>query len=148
MGAVVIAALDDMKSSADGPLYAPVAVPAGFPSPAQDYFSGRVDLNKHLIKDITCTFLIRVSGHSMEGAGISDGDEILVDRSLTPANGDIVVAVIDGEMTIKRLRLEHGRVRLAAESADYPDIVIPEMSELSIWGVVTLCLHHVYRRRQ
>jgi len=143
MGADVIAALDLDLSLLDGPLYAPVAVAAGFPSPAQDYFSGRIDLNAHLIKDITCTFLVRVSGHSMDGAGIADGDELVVDRSLTPVDGNVVVAVLDGELTIKRLRLEHGRVRLVAENPDYPDIVIPELAELSIWGVVTRCLHHV-----
>lgn len=143
MSAVVLAALDLDVSDLQGPLYSSIAVPAGFPSPAQDYFTGRIDLNKHLIRDITCTFLVRVSGHSMDGAGIADGDELVVDRSLTPADGNVVVAVIDGELTIKRLRLEHGRVRLAAENPDYPDIVVPELSEVTVWGVVTRCLHHV-----
>jgi DNA polymerase V len=96
-----------------------------------------------MIKDITSTFLVRVSGHSMEGAGISDGDELVVDRSLTPVDGNVVVAVIDGEMTIKRLRLDHGRVRLAAENPGYPDVVVPELGELSIWGVATRCLHRL-----
>ncbi|MCU1531767.1 MAG: peptidase and domain protein [Arthrobacter sp.] len=126
-----------------GVAIAPVAVPAGFPSPSQDYFSGRVDLNAHLIKDVTCTFLVRVSGYSMEGAGISDGDELVVDRSLIPVDGNVVVAIIDGELTIKRLRIERGRVRLAAENPGYPDVLVPELGELSIWGVVTRCLHHV-----
>jgi DNA polymerase V len=143
VGGVIVSALDLDLPDLQGPLYSPVAVPAGFPSPAQDYFNGRIDLNKHLIKDITSTFLVRVSGHSMDGAGISDGDELVVDRSLTPADGNVVVAIIDGELTIKRLRLEHGRVRLAAENPDYEDVLIPEMSELTIWGVVTRCLHHV-----
>jgi DNA polymerase V len=145
MGADVIAVLEydpDLAGPA-GPLTAAAAVPAGFPSPAQDYFDGRIDLNKHLIRDITCTFLVRVSGHSMDGAGISDGDELVVDRSLTPADGNVVVAVLDGELTIKRLRLERGTVRLAAENPDYPDVVIPELGDLTIWGVVTRCLHHV-----
>lgn len=139
----MVSVLDVTESTQDGPLYCPVAVPAGFPSPAQDYFSGRIDLNKHLIQDITCTFLVRVSGHSMSGAGISDGDELVVDRSLTPVDGNVVVAIVDGELTVKRLRLEQGRVRLASENPDYPDVVVPELSELSIWGVVTRCLHHV-----
>jgi DNA polymerase V len=145
MGADVIAVLEydlDRQRTA-GPLIAAAAVPAGFPSPAQDYFDGRIDLNKHLIKDITSTFLVRVSGHSMDGAGICDGDELVVDRSLTPGDGNVVIAVLDGELTVKRLRLERGRVRLAAENADYPDIVIPELGDLTIWGVVTRCLHHV-----
>lgn len=143
MSAVVLAALDVRTSDLPGPLYCPVAVPAGFPSPAQDYFTGRIDLNKHLINDITSTFLVRVSGHSMDGAGIYDGDELVVDRSLTPADGNVVVAIIDGELTIKRLRLEHGRVRLAAENPAYPDVVVPELAELSVWGVVTRCLHRL-----
>ncbi|MGY4541229.1 DNA polymerase V [Arthrobacter sp. UYNi723] len=142
MSAVVLATLDVWSSDQLGPLYCSVAVPAGFPS-AQDYFTGRVDLNKHLINDITSTFLVRVSGHSMDGAGISDGDELVVDRSLTPVDGNVVVAIIEGELTIKRLRLEHGRVRLAAENPAYPDVVVPELAELSIWGVVTRCLHRL-----
>ncbi|MBE4720129.1 LexA family transcriptional regulator [Pseudarthrobacter sp. AB1] len=143
MSAVVVAALDVFVTGLPGPLYCSVAVPAGFPSPAQDYFTGRIDLNKHLINDITSTFLVRVSGHSMDGAGIYDGDELVVDRSLTPVDGNVVVAIIDGEMTIKRLRLEHGCVRLAAENPAYPDVVIPELAELSVWGVVTRCLHRL-----
>lgn len=143
MSAVLLAALDVFEAAGVGPLYSPVAVAAGFPSPAQDYFTGRIDLNKHLIQDITSTFLVRVSGHSMEGAGISDGDELVVDRSLTPTDGNVVVAIIDGEMTIKRLHFEYGRVRLAAENPDYPDLVLGELTELSVWGVVTRCLHHV-----
>jgi DNA polymerase V len=143
MSAVVVAALDVFASDLLGPLYCSVAVPAGFPSPAQDYFTGRIDLNKHLINDITSTFLVRVSGHSMDGAGISDGDELVVDRSLTPVDGNVVVAIVDGELTIKRLRLEHGHVRLAAENPAYPDVVVPELAELSVWGVVTRCLHRL-----
>lgn len=126
-----------------GPLYCDLAVPAGFPSPAQDYFDGRLDLNKHLISDFTSTFLVRVAGHSMEGAGISDGDELVVDRSLAPADGNVVVAILDGELTVKRFRVSGGVVRLVAENPDYPDIDIPELGELTIWGVVTRCLHHV-----
>jgi DNA polymerase V len=145
MGGITVIGLVDPNSDTlfPGIFVAPVAVPAGFPSPAQDYFTGRIDLNAHLMKDITCTFLVRVSGHSMAGAGISDGDELVVDRSLTPVDGNVVVAIIDGELTIKRLRLTHGHVRLAAENPDYPDIIVPELAELTIWGVVTRCLHHV-----
>jgi DNA polymerase V len=128
---------------ADGLPQTSAAVPAGFPSPAQDYFDGRIDLNKHLIRDITSTFLVRVSGDSMTLAGISDGDELVVDRSLTPADGNVVVAILDGELTVKRLRLGPAGVRLVAENPDYPDIVIPEVADLSIWGTVTRCLHRV-----
>jgi DNA polymerase V len=119
------------------------AVPAGFPSPAQDYFDGRVDLNTHLLKDVNSTFIVRVSGDSMKNAGISHGDEVIVDRALTPAHGDVVVAVLDGELTLKRLWAHDGRIILKAENPKYPDIAVATLSELSIWGVVTRCLHHV-----
>ncbi|MDF9277385.1 translesion error-prone DNA polymerase V autoproteolytic subunit [Arthrobacter sp. EH-1B-1] len=124
-------------------LSSPVSIPAGFPSPAQDYYDKGIDLNAHLIKDVTSTFIVRVSGDSMSGAGISDGDELVVDRSLTPLDGSVVVAVLDGELTIKRLRITRRGVVLAAENPSFPDIVVPELGDLSIWGVVTRCLHYV-----
>ncbi|MFF2388974.1 LexA family protein [Agromyces sp. NPDC058104] len=121
---------------------APVAVPAGFPSPAQDYYGGPVDLNEHLIKDPVSTFIVRVSGDSMIGAGIYDGDEILVDRAIDPRPGHVVVAVVDAEFTLKRLDSRRGRLMLCAENPAYPDIEIAEGSEVSIWGVVTANIHH------
>jgi DNA polymerase V len=121
----------------------PVTVAAGYPSPAQDYFDGRIDLNAHLIKDITSTFVVRVTGDSMERAGISDGDELIVNRALEPKDGSVVVAVLDGELTVKRLRITTAGVVLQAENSKYPDIVVPALSELTIWGVATRCLHHV-----
>ena len=124
-------------------LLAPVAVAAGYPSPAQDYFEGRIDLNQHLIKDVTSTFIVRVTGQSMEQAGISDGDELIVNRALEPKDGSVVVAVLDGELTIKRLRITAHGVVLQADNPDFPDIRVPALSDLSIWGVATTCLHHV-----
>ncbi|MCU1515734.1 MAG: umuD [Pseudarthrobacter sp.] len=124
-------------------LVSPVAVAAGYPSPAQDYFDGRIDLNEHLIKDITSTFIVRVTGDSMERAGISDGDELIVNRALEPKDGSVVIAVLDGELTVKRLRLTATGVVLQAENPRYPDIRVPGLSELTIWGVATRCLHHV-----
>lgn len=124
-------------------LISPVAVAAGYPSPAQDYFDGRIDLNEHLIKDITSTYVVRVAGNSMEGAGISDGDELVVDRAMQPKDGSVVVAVLDGELTIKRLRFTPRGVLLQAENANYPDIRVATLSDLVIWGVATRCLHHV-----
>jgi len=125
-------------------LLALTGVSAGFPSPAQDYYDGPIDLNVHLIKDATSTFVVRVAGDSMERAGISDGDEVIVDRSLTPRDGNVIVAVLDGELTIKRLQLNHsGTVILHAENPIYPDIAVPELAELQVWGVVTRCLHRV-----
>jgi len=124
-------------------LVAPVSVAAGYPSPAQDYFDGRIDLNEHLIKDITSTFVVRVTGDSMERAGISDGDELIVNRALEPKDGSVVIAVLDGELTVKRLRITATGVVLQAENPRYPDIRVPSLSELTIWGVATRCLHHV-----
>lgn len=121
----------------------PVAVPAGYPSPAQDYFDGRIDLTAHLIEDVTSTYIVRVSGDSMEGAGISDGDEVIVNRALTPVDGSVVVAVLDGELTIKRLRITPLGVVLQAENRDYPDIKVPALAELTVWGVATRCLHRL-----
>lgn len=122
---------------------APVAVNAGYPSPAQDYYDGPIDLTRMLVEDTAATFIVRVVGDSMREAGISSGDELLVDRSLSPRDGDVVVAVLDGELTVKRLRLGHGCVVLQADNAEHPDITVPELSELNVWGVATYCLHHL-----
>jgi DNA polymerase V len=126
-----------------GLLIAPVAVACGYPSPAQDYYDGPLDLTEHLITDHAATFVVRASGDSMTEAGISDGDELLVDRSLTPADGDVVVAVVDGELTVKRLDLTPAGVVLRAENPAYPPLVVPELSDVQVWGVVTFCLHHL-----
>ncbi|WP_091470843.1 LexA family protein [Paenarthrobacter nitroguajacolicus] len=124
-------------------LVAPVAVAAGYPSPAQDYFDGRIDLNAHLVKDVTSTFIVRVTGQSMEQAGISDGDELVVNRALEPKDGSVVVAILDGELTIKRLRITPSGVILQADNPRFPDIEVPALAELSVWGVVERCLHYV-----
>ena len=143
MGVIVGPRVIDAGASLFSVLISPVPVAAGFPSPAQDYFDGRIDLNAHLIKDITSTFVVRVTGDSMEGAGISHGDELIVNRALEPKDGSVVVAVLDGELTVKRLRLTATGVVLQAENPKYPDIKVPALSELTIWGVATRCLHHV-----
>ena len=143
MGVVVGPRVIDAGLSLRLVLVAPVSVAAGYPSPAQDYFDGRIDLNEHLIKDITSTFIVRVTGDSMERAGISDGDELIVNRALEPKDGSVVIAVLDGELTVKRLRITATGVVLQAENPRYPDIRVPSLSELTIWGVATRCLHHV-----
>lgn len=122
---------------------APVAVACGFPSPAQDYYDGPIDLTDMLVEDHAATFIVRAAGHSMTEAGISDGDELLVDRSKRPQHGDIVVAVLDGELTVKRLELKPVGVVLRSENAQHPDIVVPELSDLQVWGVATYCIHHL-----
>ena len=143
MGVIIGPRVIDAGASLFSVLISPVPVAAGFPSPAQDYFDGRIDLNAHLIKDITSTFVVRVTGDSMERAGISDGDELIVNRALEPKDGSVVIAVLDGELTVKRLRLTATGVVLQAENPKYPDIKVPALAELTIWGVATRCLHHV-----
>lgn len=143
MGVIVGPRVIGAGASLFSVLISPVAVAAGFPSPAQDYFDGRIDLNAHLIKDITSTFVVRVTGNSMEGAGISDGDELIVNRALEPKDGSVVIAVLDGELTVKRLRITATGIVLQAENPRYQDIKVPALSELTIWGVATRCLHHV-----
>lgn len=119
-------------------------VPAGFPSPAQDSFDdGRIDLNDVLIRDVSSTFILRVTGDSMEGVGIYDGDEVLVDRSLTPRDGDVVIAVVDGDFTIKTLQIHHQQVVLHPENPAYPDVVVGGLSELVVWGVVVHSIRHL-----
>ena len=143
MGVIVGPRVIETGASLFSVLISPVAVAAGFPSPAQDYFDGRIDLNAHLIKDITSTFVVRVTGNSMEGAGISDGDEQIVNRALEPKDGSVVIAVLDGELTVKRLRITATGIVLQAENPRYQDIKVSALSELTIWGVATRCLHHV-----
>lgn len=125
------------------PLLVGESVACGWPSPSQDYFDGRINLNEHLIKDVTSTFVVRVSGDSMEGAGISDGDELIVNRALTPRDGSIVIAILDGELTVKRLRLLPGGVVLQAENPRYPDIKVPDAASLEIWATAETCLHNL-----
>lgn len=96
-----------------------------------------------LIRDQVSTFIVRVSGESMQDAGISDGDELIVDRSVQPRDGHVVIAVIDGEMTVKRLCTGPAGVVLKAENPDYPDLHVAELSDFRIWGVATTCLHHL-----
>ena len=114
MGVLIGPRVIDAGASLLSVLISPVAVAAGYPSPSQDYFDGRIDLNEHLIKDVTSTYVVRVSGDSMTGAGISDGDELIVNRALEPVDGSVVVAVLDGELTIKRLRITATGVVLRA----------------------------------
>jgi DNA polymerase V len=111
-------------------------VPAGFPSPADDYAEGVLDLNYYLVEHEAATFYVRVKGHSMTGAGILDGDIIAVDRALEARHGDIVLAVIDNELTVKELHLEDGWVRLLPHHPDFPPIDFKSGQELAIWGVV------------
>ena len=118
-------------------------IAAGFPSPTDDYVEKQIDLNTHLIQHKEATFILRVSGWSMRDAGIFDGDEIIVDRAIIPVDGKIVVAAINGDLTVKRLRRIGSAVHLVAENPEFPVIILKEGEELCIWGVVTRVLHRV-----
>lgn len=122
------------------------AVRAGFPSPAEDYLEAGIDLNAYLVDDPPASFLVRVRGDSMLGAGIADGDVLVVDKGLSAQHGDIVVAVVDGECTVKRLSLQRGRCQLLAENPAYPAIELADGQELQVWGVVVSCAKRLRRR--
>lgn len=110
-------------------------IPAGFPSPADEYLGGKIDLNDYLIQDKTSSFFAKVEGHSMTGAGIFNGDLLVIDRSLQAKNRDIIVAFVDNEFTVKRLDTENG-MKLLAENPNYPPIKLTGETECLIWGVV------------
>jgi DNA polymerase V len=118
-------------------------ISAGFPSPADDYIDKKLDLNELLIKHPSATFFVRVSGDSMIDAGINSGDILIVDRALEPAENRIVIAALNGELTVKRMRKINGRIYLIPENAAYDPIeVIPEM-QFEVWGVVSHVIHQV-----
>lgn len=115
-------------------------VQAGFPSPAEDFGASRLDLTAKLIKHPQATFVMGVSGLSMKDAGIDDGDLIVIDRAVKPVNGHIVLAVVDGEFTVKYLALRAGHVRLKAANPTFPDIIPRDGQTIEVWGVVTSCV--------
>ena len=117
------------------------AVPAGFPSPADDYIETHLDLNSHLIKHPAATFFVIAEGDSMTDAGIRSGDMLIVDKSVSAVHGKIVIAAIDGELTVKRLSRLEGRVQLLPENSRYKPIDITNEQDLVIWGVVTHVIH-------
>ena len=122
------------------PIHVPLfshKVTAGFPSPADDYIEGRLSLDEHLIQHRDATFFVRAKGSSMVGAGIFDNDLLVVDKSLTPSSGDIVIAIVDGELTVKRFIQRDGKVILKPENPSFKEIELKEGQELQVWGVVT-----------
>ena len=112
-------------------------ISAGFPSPAGDFKQDRISLDKELIKNKEATFFARVSGQSMVGAGLDNNDLLVIDRSLEPTNNKIAVCLIDGEFTVKRLKVENDRIWLKPENLDYKPIEITEQNQFIIWGIVT-----------
>ena len=113
-----------------------VGISAGFPSPADDFIELTIDLNRHLIKNKDATFFAKVKGNSMKNAGINDGDLLVIDKSLEPQNGKIAICQIDGEFTVKRIKIEKEVVWLIAENEDYQPIKVTPENELMIWGIV------------
>jgi len=118
-------------------------ISAGFPSPADDFIEVGLDLNTELIKNPAATYFVRVSGDSMVDAGIHNGDILIVDRSLEVREGKIVIAILDGELVVKRLRRIKGQLYLVPENKSFRPIPIHEESEFLIWGIVTNVIHSV-----
>lgn len=116
-------------------------VPAGFPNPANDHIEREINLNEELIDHPAATFFVRVEGNSMIGAGIHTGDTLIVDKAIEAISGKIVIAVVDGEFTVKRLVKKRSQVILRAEAVGIPDLVIRSEQQFEIWGVVTYVIH-------
>ncbi len=119
------------------------SVSAGFPSPADDYLEGKLDLNEYLVRNPTATFFVRVTGDSMIEASINSGDILVVDRSITPKDGSIIIAVINGELTVKRLSKTKNKMYLLPENKNYKPIEITTEMYFEVWGVVTNVIHSV-----
>ena len=117
------------------------SVSAGFPSPATDYLENKLDLNEYLVKHPAATFIVKASGPSMIEAGISSGDLLIVDRSVTPKNDNIVIASVLGDLTVKKLRKKGSLLFLVSANDEYPSIEVKEEMECFIWGVVTYVIH-------
>lgn len=116
---------------------------AGFPSPADDYKENSLDLDELVIQNPKATFYIRVSGDSMKNAGIADGDIVVVDRAMSARHNSIIVALLNGEFTLKRLSYKNNTIYLVPANPLYKPIRITEEAEFQVWGVVTYCIHKV-----
>lgn len=126
----------DLENQIELP-YISSGIKAGFPSPAADFDESKISLDDALVKNKEATFYAKANGNSMTGAGIDDGDILVIDRSLEPKNNKIAVCFIDGEFTVKRIKLENEEVYLMPENSNYKPIKISEENELIIWGIVT-----------
>ncbi|CAO4149034.1 LexA family protein [Methylorubrum extorquens] len=139
MSSAEIYRIDELSAHGAATVLVPLMGPslcAGFPSPADDFVENALELPRWLVPNPPATFLWRIAGDSMRDAGIFDGDLACVDRSLKPGHGSVVVAAVDGEMSIKRMVLEGNRARLAFDNADLPVYALEELTEAAIWGVV------------
>ncbi|MDY0780539.1 translesion error-prone DNA polymerase V autoproteolytic subunit [Tenacibaculum sp. IB213877] len=126
-----------------GAIFFDTGISAGFPSPADDFKETRISLDEELIQNKEATFFARVSGQSMIGAGLDDNDLLVIDRSIEPKNNKIAVCFLDGEFTVKRLRVEGNEVWLQPENPNYPIIKITEENNFVIWGIVTNVIKRV-----
>ena len=120
------------------------SVCAGFPSPASDYLEGEIDLNRYLIKNPLATFIVKSQGNCMLQAGIHSGDLLIVDRSIKPKNNSIAIASIDGDLTVKRIKISGKKFLLSSDNKDYRNVKINNESDIFIWGIVTKVIHNVY----
>ncbi|HAL44770.1 MAG: peptidase S24 [Planctomycetes bacterium GWF2_42_9] len=130
----------DISSKKDFPIYV-ARVSAGFPSPAADYEENKLDLNKYLIHNSAATYFVRVTGDSMIDAGIHQDDLLIVDRSLEPKDKNIVIAALNGELTVKRIRIRRGKITLEPENKNYSVQEVNEDMQFEVWGVVTNVIH-------
>jgi len=132
----------EIKKKFPLPLYLS-KVRAGFPSPADDYLDKKLDLNEHLIKNPAATFFVRVTGNSMVNAGIKSGDLLIVDRSLEAKDKRIVVAIVNGEFTVKRIHKKGDKLYLTPENEKYASLEVKEDMDFEVWGVVVHVIHTV-----
>ncbi|MBE7686767.1 translesion error-prone DNA polymerase V autoproteolytic subunit [Tenacibaculum finnmarkense genomovar ulcerans] len=130
-------------SKSEGAIFIDMGISAGFPSPADDFKETRISLDEELIKNKEATFFAKVSGQSMIGAGLDDNDLLVIDRSIVPTNNKIAVCFLDGEFTVKRLRVTKDEIWLQPENPDYPVIKITEENNFIIWGIVTSVIKKV-----
>ena len=131
--------IPDNTSTVEIPFF-DVGISAGFPSPAGDFIELTIDLNKAFVKNKDTTFFAKVKGHSMKNVGINDGDLLIIDKSLEPQNNKIAVCQVDGEFTVKRIKIEENIVWLIAENEDYPPIKVTPENDFMIWGIVVHCI--------
>ena len=131
------------KEEGIGQWLAEEGISAGFPSPADDFKEIRISLDKELVKNKDATFYARVDGDSMSGAGLEDGDLLVIDRSLNPENGRVAVCLIDGDFTVKRIKKEKNKLFLVPENKKYKKLEIKEENELIIWGIVEYVIKKV-----
>ena len=132
--------LNPLPTLVDVPLFGS-KIPAGFPSPADDHLEATIDLNRQFVRHPAATFFVRVKGFSMIKAGIQDGDLLIVDRSLEAQSGSIVIAVVNGDLTLKRLLIEGTEVWLMPENPEFQPLQMTDSMELHVWGVVAHVIH-------